>query len=93
MYVQQRGKDTDMKIETLIDANLVEVVEKVKKDQDELEAVLGSIRTMAKETDVKLETAIEAKLVQSFEKKVIGQVKVQIKTMKEDVSEELEIEK
>ena len=53
-------------------------MEHVKKDQDELEAELGSIRTTAKQIDVKVETAIEAKLVQSVENKVIGQVDAQI---------------
>lgn len=48
---------------------------------------------MAKETDVKLETTIEAMLVQSVENKVICEVDVQIKIMKEDVSEALEIQK
>ena len=54
------------------------------------EAELDTIRTMTKATDGKLETFTEAKLVQSVKNKVIGQVDVQIMTIKEDVSEALE---
>ena len=74
--VRQLRKDTDKQMETLIESNLVEVVEQVKKDLDELEAEPGSIRTMAKQTDVKLQTVIETKLVQSVENRVIGHVDV-----------------
>ena len=88
--VRQLGIGTDTNIEILIEAKLVQVVKLVIKDQNELEAELGSIGTMTKEMNTKLETAIEMKLVQSVEKKVIGQVNIQIKTMKEDISEALE---
>jgi len=66
---------------------------KMRGDMDELKSTIQRIRDTTTATDVKLETCIEAKLVEGLEKRMESSVNGKVRNMKEDVAEQLEIEK
>jgi len=66
---------------------------KMRADMDELKSTIQKIRDTTTATDAKLEKVIEAKLVEGLEKRIESSESRKVRNMKEDVAEQLEIEK